>query len=125
LNGWYDIITTDLVNNWWQTGYANVHFTYVPENNQPYTGEDIYILGEFTGNKIGNENKMEYNADKGIYEKTLLLKQGYYAYTYVTKDGRDKNAKTSTEKRMEIIGKLRILILYSFITVHFLVGTMS
>jgi hypothetical protein len=98
LNGWYDIITTDLVNNWWQTGYGNVHFTYVPENNQPYSGEDVYILGEFTGNNIGNENKMEYNADKGIYEKTLLLKQGYYGYTYVTKDSKNKNAKTSTEK---------------------------
>ncbi len=97
LNGWYDVVTTDLVNNWWQTGYANVHFTYVPENNQPYTGQDVYILGEFTGNDVGKDNKMEYNAEKGIYEKTLLLKQGYYAYTYVTKDAKTKNAKTSSE----------------------------
>jgi len=97
LNGWYDIVTTDLVNNWWQTGYANVHFTYVPENNQAYTNEDVYILGEFTGNDVGKDNKMEYNAEKGIYEKTLLLKQGYYAYTYVTKDSKVKKAKTSSE----------------------------
>lgn len=97
LNGWYDVVTTDLVNNWWQTGYANVHFTYVPENNQPYAGKDVYILGEFTGNDVGKDNKMEYNAEKGIYEKTLLLKQGYYAYTYVTKDTKTKNAKTSSE----------------------------
>lgn len=97
LNGWYDIVTTDLVNNWWQTGYANVHFTYVPENNQPYSGQDVFILGEFTGNNVGNDNKMEYNAEKGIYEKTLLLKQGYYAYTYVTKDSKAKKAKTSSE----------------------------
>jgi hypothetical protein len=97
LNGWYDIVTTDLVNNWWQTGYANVHFTYVPENNQAYTSEDVYILGEFTGNDVGKDNKMEYNAEKGIYEKTLLLKQGYYAYTYVTKDSKVKKAKTSSE----------------------------
>jgi hypothetical protein len=97
LNGWYDIVTTDLVNNWWQTGYANVHFTYVPEYNQPYLGEDIYMLGEFTGNDVDKENKMDYNAEKGVYEKTLLLKQGYYAYTYVTKNNKEKNAKTSTE----------------------------
>jgi hypothetical protein len=97
LNGWYDIVTTDLVNNWWQTGYANVHFTYVPENNQAYTNEDVYILGEFTGNDVGKDNKMEYNTEKGIYEKTLLLKQGYYAYTYVTKDSKVKKAKTSSE----------------------------
>jgi len=97
LNGWYDIVTTDLVNNWWQTGYAKIHFTYVPENNQPYAGEDIFILGEFTGNDVNNENKMEYNAEKGVYEKTLLLKQGYYAYTYVTRNNKDKKAKTSFE----------------------------
>jgi hypothetical protein len=97
LNGWYDIVTTDLVNNWWQTGYANVHFTYVPENNQPYAGQDVFILGEFTGNDVGKDNKMEYNAEKGIYEKTLLLKQGYYSYTYVTKDAKAKKAKTSSE----------------------------
>ena len=29
---------------------------------------------------------MTYNAEKGVYEKTLFLKQGYYSYTYVTKD---------------------------------------
>lgn len=98
LNGWYDIITTDLVNNWWQTGYANTHFTYIPENNQPYAGQDIYIVGEFTGNNISSENKMDYNAEKGVYEKTLLLKQGYYSYQYVTKDVKDKTAKTSFEK---------------------------
>jgi hypothetical protein len=97
LNGWYDIITTDIANNWWQTGYANVHFTYVPENNQPYSGQDIYIIGEFTGNDISQSNKLEYNAAKGVYEKTLLLKQGYYSYTYATKNIKDKKATASFE----------------------------
>ncbi len=97
LNGWYEISTTDLVNNYWQTGYANVHFTYVPEKNQPYAGQDLYILGEFTGNDVSKENKMEYNAEKGVYEKTLLLKQGYYSYTYLTRDAKDKDSKSSFE----------------------------
>ena len=97
LNGWYDIVTTDLVNNWWQTGYANVHFTYVPDKNKPYDGQDVYIIGEFTGNDVGKENKMIFNEDKGVYEKTLLLKQGYYSYTYLTRDAKDKDAKSSFE----------------------------
>jgi hypothetical protein len=96
LNSWFDITTTDLVNNWWQTDYANVHFTYIPENNQPYAAQNIYLMGEFTGNTIKEENKMEYNATKGIYEKILLLKQGYYAYNYVTKSNNIKNTPTST-----------------------------
>lgn len=88
LNGWYDVSTTEMANPWWQTDYANVHFTYVPQGNQPFAGKSVYIMGEFTNNNISEENKMEYNAEKGIYEKTLLLKQGYYSYCYATKDNK-------------------------------------
>ena len=83
-NGWYDINTTENINPWWQTDYAKVHFSFVPPNNQPFTNRDVYILGDLTGNKLGNSGKMKFNAEKGIYEKTLLLKQGYYFYTYAT-----------------------------------------
>ncbi len=83
-NGWYDINTTENINPWWQTDYAKVHFTYVPSDNQPFANKDVYILGEITGNKLGNSGKMKFNAEKGVYEKSLLLKQGYYFYTYVT-----------------------------------------
>lgn len=86
LNGWYDISTTEFVNPWWQTDYANVHFTYVPQGNQPFAGKNVYIMGEFTNNNISDDNKMDYNAEKGVYEKTLLLKQGYYFYNYATKN---------------------------------------
>jgi len=83
-NGWYDINTTENINPWWQTDYAKVHFTFVPPDNQPISNKDVYILGDLTGNKLGNSGKMRFNAEKGVYEKTLLLKQGYYYYTYAT-----------------------------------------
>jgi hypothetical protein len=92
LNGWFDINTTDLINNWWQTEYAFVHFTYVPENNQPLEGKNIYLLGELTNNILNENTKMEYNAERGMYEKTLLLKQGFYTYQYVTRDMKGKTA---------------------------------
>jgi len=95
LNGYFDISTTDNVNPWWQTEYGKVHFTYVPPNNRAYTNKEVYLLGELTGNDINDAAKMEYNADKGVYEKELYLKQGYYSYTYVTKSI-DKNAKAET-----------------------------
>ncbi len=95
-NGWMDILTTENVNNWWQVEYANVHFIYIPENNQPYAGKDLYLLGELTGNTINNNGKMEYNATRGIYEKSLYLKQGYYNYTYATKDAVKITAPTET-----------------------------
>jgi len=92
-NGWYDISTTEFVNPWWQSDYAYVHFTFVPPGNRPFDGKELYLMGELVGNRLTGDGRMQYNATKGIYEKTLLLKQGYYSYTYVTKDVHDNVAK--------------------------------
>ncbi|MCW3087328.1 MAG: hypothetical protein JWQ78_714, partial [Sediminibacterium sp.] len=88
-NGWDGINTTESVNPWWQGDYANVHFTFAPANNQPFAGKNVYLMGEMTGNQVGDTSKMEYDALRGVYIKTLFLKQGYYSYTYVTKDIRN------------------------------------
>ncbi|MES2006115.1 MAG: DUF5103 domain-containing protein [Bacteroidota bacterium] len=93
-NGWDQIASTESVNPWWQTDYAYVHFTFAPTNNQPFAGKSVYLLGELTANQVGDTSRMEYDAAKGVYTKTLFLKQGYYSYTYVTKDNRDKTAKS-------------------------------
>ena len=34
---------------------------------------------------------MVFNPDKGAYEGTLLLKQGYYNYSYISVDAREKD----------------------------------
>ena len=94
-NGWMNILTTENVNNWWQTDYANVTFTFVPEGNQPYGSKDIYLIGELTDNKINNYSKLIYNAAKGVYEKTLYLKQGMYDYAYVSKNNTSKNTEAT------------------------------
>ncbi len=41
---------------------------------------------------------MTYNAEQGVYEKTINLKQGFYSYTYVTKDAGNRNATASVEQ---------------------------
>lgn len=92
-NGWDEIATTESVNPWWQSDYANVHFTFAPNNNQPFAGKELYLLGEMTGNQIGDTSRMYYDAEKGVYTKSLLLKQGYYSYTYVTKNLKNTSAK--------------------------------
>jgi hypothetical protein len=86
LNGFYEITTTDLINPWWQGDYARVKFTFVPNGNQPYVNKQVFLAGEFTGYKMDQCSMMEYNPALGVYEKELLLKQGYYSYTYLTKD---------------------------------------
>lgn len=96
-DGFFYIDCTDANNPWWQGDYGNIHFTFVPANNQPYPNKNVYIIGEMTNYKLNDSTKMLYNAEKGVYEKTLLLKQGFYSYTYVTKDINAKNAKASNE----------------------------
>ena len=92
-NGWEEINTTESVNPWSQTDYAYVHFSFVPKNNQSFEGKSVYLLGEMTANEIGDSSKMNFDTEKGMYTKILLLKQGYYSYIYVTKDNKNPDAK--------------------------------
>lgn len=60
--------------------YAAVSFSL----DFPYQPEaDIYIEGDLTGRSYSPANKMTYNHSTGMYEATLLLKQGSYNYQYV------------------------------------------
>src|SRR6187455_2279763 len=78
MNGFYSIETTDHVNPFWQSDYVYTHFTFFPPGNQQYPERDIYLFGEFTNYATDENSRMEFNAEKGAYEKTLLLKQGVY-----------------------------------------------
>lgn len=86
LNGIYTVENTDGNNPWWQSDYAYVTFTYVPPGNRPYPGREIYLFGELTNYLPNETSRMEFNAEKGIYQKTLYLKQGYYNYSFITLD---------------------------------------
>ena len=88
-NGRYYLQPTESINPLWQSDYATVHFTYVPEGNRPYPGKDIFLFGQLSNYNLDDTAKMKYNAEKGVYETSLLLKQGYYDYMYVTKDHDD------------------------------------
>jgi hypothetical protein len=92
-NGWTSIASTELINPWWQGDYANVNFTYVPASLKALPNKELYLVGQLTGNTLGDTAKMEFDPGVGAYTKTLLLKQGFYNYTYLTKD---KGAPLST-----------------------------
>ena len=97
LNGFYQISASDVNNPWWQGDYANVHFEFVPQNPLEFANKQVYMIGELaTGNCDNAECVMDYNAEKKVFEKTLLLKQGYYYYTYVSKILNDKKNTTET-----------------------------
>lgn len=83
-NGIYTVENRDNSNALWQSDYAWVHFTYVPPGNRAYEGKSVYLFGELTNYLQDDNSKMIFNEEKGVYEKALYLKQGYYNYSYVT-----------------------------------------
>jgi hypothetical protein len=90
LNGIYTIENADGDNPNWQSDYAHVHFTFVPPGNQAYAGKDLYLFGELTNYTADDASRMVFNPGKGAYEATLFLKQGYYNYSYVAIDAKEK-----------------------------------
>ena len=84
LNGSYTIETIDNPNPFWQGDYASVRFSYFPPGNKAIEGQDLYLFGEFTNYAADTSGRMLFNTERGAYEKTLFLKQGYYNYTYAT-----------------------------------------
>jgi len=84
INGIYTIENRDNPNPLWQSDYAWVHFTFIPPANRAYEGKSIYVFGELTNYEQNETSKMIFNEEKGIYEKALYLKQGFYNYSYVT-----------------------------------------
>ena len=97
-NGAFFVESNDVSNPWWQTDYATVHFTFVPTGNQPYPNKKVFVVGEMNKYNMDDSSAMKYNPEKGIYEKNIYLKQGFYSYTYVTKDANNSKSVALTEQ---------------------------
>lgn len=97
LDGLYTIETTESINPYWQGDYATVHFTFIPVNNTPFPDKDIFLFGELTNYDLSDAARMPFNTEKGVYETTAFLKQGYYNYSYVTIDRGARKPQASFE----------------------------
>lgn len=60
--------------------------------------KDIYVSGMFNNYAMNEESKMEFNEKKGIYEKAMMIKQGFTNYKYVLADS---NGKTDEENAID------------------------
>ena len=67
-----------------EADYTWVHFKLPMEQKVSYG--DIYIFGEFNSWMKDLNSKLTYNSDMNRYEKSILLKQGYYNYCYILHD---------------------------------------
>jgi hypothetical protein len=61
--------------------YVNVFFTL--PSWQKIAGGNMYVSGNLNNWAFNKNNLMTYNPERGQYECTMLLKQGWYNYEYV------------------------------------------
>jgi len=61
--------------------YVYVYFTL--PSKQMISGGKMYISGNLNNWAFNKNNLMTYNSEKGEYECTMLLKQGWYNYEFV------------------------------------------
>ena len=90
LNGMFQIETRENINPNWQGDYANVHFFFKPEDNLPFAGKKLFLIGSF--NNYGNDEngEMKFDNETQLYYTSAFLKQGYYNYGYALKDADGK-----------------------------------
>jgi hypothetical protein len=67
-----------------EADYAWVYFTLSAPAFR--LNKDIYIVGMFNNYSFSPEYKMDYNADKGVYEKAVMIKQGFTNFQYRVAD---------------------------------------
>ncbi len=99
---WPDINGNFLVNNLnsqnyeIEADYAWIYFSL--DAPAFYENKDIYIVGMFNNYALTEENKLEYNSKKGLFEKALMIKQGFTNYRYVIAD---KNGNIDEENAID------------------------
>ncbi|MGL2987295.1 DUF5103 domain-containing protein [Flavobacterium sp. RSSA_27] len=87
-NGNFVVRNLNATNQKIEADYAWVYFSLSAPSFR--LDKDIYITGMFNNFALTPENKMEYNEKKNLYEKALLIKQGFTNYQYVIADAKGK-----------------------------------
>jgi hypothetical protein len=88
INGNFFINNISAENNEIEADYAWIYFSL----SAPafYQNENIYVTGMFNNYMLNDESKMDYNEKKGIYEKAIMVKQGFTNYCFTIADSKGK-----------------------------------
>jgi hypothetical protein len=87
-NGNFVPLNVNSSNNAIEADYSWVFFTLSAPSF--YEKKNIYINGMFNNYALSEEYKMNYNPEKGIYEKAIMIKQGFTNFQYVVADENKK-----------------------------------
>ena len=111
-NGKFFIALEDSKNFDIDADYVYVYFTL--PSRQKISGGNIYVSGSLNNWMFDKNNVMTYNQERGEYECTMLLKQGWYNYEYVfLKEGATDGTATIFEgSHYETENDYTVLIYY-------------
>lgn len=82
INGQFVVRTLEGRDNNTEADYALMHFTL--EVDEMFKEKEVYVYGAFNDFSISEENRMYYNPKNNTYTGNILLKQGFYNYTFAT-----------------------------------------
>ena len=84
VNGNFVVKNINASNNAIEADYAWVYFSLSAPAFQ--INKDIYITGMFNNYSLSPEYKMDYNTEKGVFEKAVMIKQGFTNFQYTAAD---------------------------------------
>jgi hypothetical protein len=84
VNGNFVVNNLNTANNEIEADYAWVYFSLSAPTFR--LNKNIYVTGMFNNYTLSPEYKMEYNPKKAIYEKAILIKQGFTNFEYKVAD---------------------------------------
>ena len=88
----YVYVEDENLDNATEADYCRVNFFYKSE--APLTHEDLYIMGALNDWCFNESNKMAYDYRLHGYTCSMVLKQGYYNFMFVTLDRQTHEIKT-------------------------------
>lgn len=88
INGQFVVRTLEAGNPETEADYAVMNFSLNVQ--EAFANKEVYVYGAFNNFETTEENKMSYDENSRQYSASILLKQGFYNYTFATKDGNKK-----------------------------------
>jgi hypothetical protein len=88
INGNFLVTNLNAENSEIEADYAWIYFSLSAPAY--YLDKSIYVTGMFNNYALTEENKMDYNEKKGIFEKAMMIKQGFTNYSYSIGDSKGK-----------------------------------
>jgi len=89
----------------------------LPQNGEIPNEYNVYLFGEMTQYQLNEQTRMKWNDNLQAYETSILLKNGYYNYCYVTVPKKNPSALPSmkpTEGSIwETENDYRVLVYYT------------